>query len=108
MDGYEGDLSCPSPAFRHQGGHQWGRRTTQTALCKGAQGGVDGEVQFALEVRLAVAAAAYAAEAALLVEARLLALGAEEAPIAKLSEYAGALHGGLEAPEQGFGVFAFA
>ena len=51
-----------------------------------------------LRRRLAVASAADAPEAALLVEAGLLALGAEESPVAELAEDAGALHGCLEAP----------
>ena len=51
-----------------------------------------------LRAWLAVAAAADAAQAALLVEAGLLALGAEEAPIAQFAQYAGALHSCLEAP----------
>ena len=57
-----------------------------------------GTFGFARERRLTVAAAADAPEAALLVEAGLLALGAEEAPVAELAEDAGALHGCLEAP----------
>ena len=57
-----------------------------------------GMVNLALWRRLTVSAAADAPEAALLVEARLLALGAEESPVAQLAEDTGALHGCLEAP----------
>ncbi|MCY3638652.1 MAG: hypothetical protein OXG80_06090 [Chloroflexi bacterium] len=60
------------------------------------------------ETRLSDAAAANAAQAALLIEACLLALGAEEAPVAQLAENAGALHSSLEAPKQRLGIFAFA
>ena len=57
---------------------------------------------------LSVAAAADASEAALLVEACLFAFGAKEAAVSQFAQDAGALHGSLEALEQGFGVFAVA
>ncbi len=59
-------------------------------------------------VMLSVAAAADASEAALLVKAGLFAFGAKEAAVAQFAQDAGALHGGLEALEKGFGVFAIA
>ena len=46
--------------------------------------------------RLSVLASSHAAEAALSVEACLLALGAKEASVPQFTQYAGALHRGLE------------
>ena len=50
------------------------------------------------DARLAVAAAANAPKTALLVKARLFALGTEEAAITQFAQDAGTLHSGLEAP----------
>ena len=57
---------------------------------------------------LAVAAAALPSQAAGAVESALLALRAEEAAVAQLSQYAGALHPRLEPLEQGLRVFSIA
>ncbi len=53
-------------------------------------------VSIYLYKRLSVLASSHAAEAALPVEACLLALGAEEASVPQFTQYAGALHRGLE------------
>ena len=54
-----------------------------------------------LQTRLATSSASSdTSEAACLVQALLLALRAEETPVPQLSQYAGALHLGLEPPQQ--------
>ena len=65
---------------------------------------VAGRVQAA---RLAVSPPAHPPEAALLVEASLLAFGAKEAAVPKLAKNPRALHGGLEPLQKTFAVFTF-
>ncbi len=58
-------------------------------------------------VTLAVSPPAHPPEAALLVEAGLFALGAEESAIPKLAKNPRALHGGLEPLQKALAVFTF-
>jgi len=58
--------------------------------------------------KLTVAAAAHAAQAALLVQPELLPLSSEKPPVPKLTQYAGPLHGGLEPLEKYLWVLALA
>lgn len=57
------------------------------------------------EGSLAALAAAQPSKAACLVQAGLLPLGAEEPPVSQVAQDPGALHRGLETPEQPFAVF---